>query len=71
MTIKNEHFFHPCLYFSLIKLNFFLGGENEGVLRGKNAVIEAGISPTVGHFGEEERKNYREDGLTPKTFGFL
>lgn len=71
MTIKNEHFFHPCLYFSLIKLKFFLGGENEGVLRGKNAVIEVGISPTVGHFGKQERKNYPEDSLTPKTFGFL
>ena len=34
-------------------------------------MIEVGISPTVGHFGEEERKNYPEDGLTPKTLGFL
>ena len=41
------------------------------MLRGKNAVIEAGISPNVGHFGEQERKNYPEDGSTPKTFGFL
>ena len=61
------------LVYTSLSLNriFFFGGENEGVLRGKNAVIEVGISPTVGHFGEQDRKNYPEDGLTPKTFGFL